>query len=148
MLSALPALLFRSPSNAKQNKSMKIRNNCKKTAIAIVAATLLYCVTAQAGSTKPNPAALAKSAAAMSEASRVIENEVHLLLTRLAKGDEFTKQFDQAAYKKDAKQLTKLMRQAGVKKSTITIEKIDSDFSVKVRMCYFIIFCYSYEISW
>lgn len=79
--------------------------------------------------------------------SREIESEVQLLLSRLAKGGEFTKQFDQAAYKKDAKQLTKLIREAGVKKSTVKIENIESDLKVKIGFCWKK-FCISIEISW
>jgi hypothetical protein len=135
------------PMFATRNRTMKTRNNCKIT-IAVLAAALLVCGNhAQAGSKKPNPTALAKAAAASSEASRVVEGDVHMLLTRLAKGDGFTREFDQAAYKKDAKQLTKLIQQAGKGKSTMTVEGVESDMRVRIRACWDGI-CITVTISW
>jgi hypothetical protein len=125
---------------------MKTPNKGKIT-IAILAAALICGSHAQAGSKKPNPAALAKAATASSDASRVVEGDVHTLLTRLGKGDEFTKEFDQAAYKKDAKQLTKLIKQAGIKKSTITVESVESDMRVRIKACWDGI-CITVTISW
>jgi hypothetical protein len=119
-----------------------------KTMIAALAAALLiYPNCADAGSTKPNPAALAKAARTSDEASAVVNGEVRSLLARLAKGDEFTKEFDQAVYKKDTKQLMKLIQQGGMRKSQVTIESISSDFRIRIGGC-FHGFCVSITISW
>ena len=125
---------------------MKTPSNCK-IAIAVLAAALFCGNHAQAGSKQPNPAALAKAAAASSEASRVVEADVHTLLTHLAKGDEFTKEFDQAAYKKDAKRLSELIKKAGIKKSTMTVESVESDMKVRIKGCWDGI-CITVTISW
>ncbi|MFZ1218117.1 MAG: hypothetical protein WAO00_02435 [Chthoniobacterales bacterium] len=119
-----------------------------KTTIAVLAAAFLICTNyAQAGSTKPNPAALAKAAKTTDEASAVVSSESRSLLGRLAKGDDFTKQFDQAAYKKDTKQLTKLIQEGGMKKSKVTIESIESDMRIRIRAC-IDGFCVTITISW
>jgi hypothetical protein len=119
-----------------------------KITIALLAAAFLFSTNyAQAGSTKPNPAALARAAGKTAEASAVVNGEVRSLLARLAKGDDFTKQFDQAVYKKDTKQLMKLIQQGGIKKSKVTIDSIASDLRFRMTICY-LIFCGSIDISW
>ncbi len=118
-----------------------------RTTIALLAAFFICTNYAQAGSTKPNPAALAKAARTTDEASAVATGEARALLARLAKGDEFTKEFDQAVYKKDKTQLMKLIQQGGMKKSKVTIDSISSDLRIRITGC-FRGFCVSIEISW
>jgi len=144
-----PNLVFpaRLPMFATQDKTVKTKSNCKITIAILTAALLLWGNYAQAGSTEPNPTALAKAATTTNGASRVVENEVHMLLGRLAKGDEFTKKFDLAAYHKDKKQLTDLMREAGMKKSKITVDSIESDMRIRITVCWDGI-CISISISW
>ena len=119
-----------------------------RTTIAVLAAAFLICTNyAQAGSTKPNPAALAKAAKTTDEASAVVSSESRALLGRLAKGDDFTKQFDEAVYKKDTKQLTKLIQQGGMRKSKVTIESVESDLRIRIRACLDGI-CVTITITW
>jgi DMSO/TMAO reductase YedYZ molybdopterin-dependent catalytic subunit len=119
-----------------------------KTTIAVLAAAILICTNyAQAGSTKPNPEALAKAARTTDEASAVVSSESRALLGRLAKGGEFAKQFDQAVYKKDKKELTRLIQEGGMKKSKVTIESIESDLRIRITGC-FHGFCVTITISW
>jgi hypothetical protein len=100
-----------------------------------------------AGSGEPNPAALAKAAASMKNASDTTNKEVKLLLTKLGEGGDFTKRFDQAAFKKDKEQLVNLMREAGMKRSDVTIEEIASDLKIKVKCCFRGV-CVSISIGW
>jgi hypothetical protein len=119
-----------------------------KTTIATLAAALLIWANyAHAGSTKPNPAALAKAARTTDEASAMVSSEARSLLGRLAKGGDFTKQFDEAVYKKDKGQLTTLIQQGGMRKSKVTIESIESDLRIRIRAC-IDGFCVTITISW
>ena len=77
----------------------------------------------------------------------MVDGEARALLARLAKGDDFTKQFDQAVYKKDTKQVMKLIQQGGMKKSKVTIDSISSDLRIRITGC-FHGFCVTIEISW
>lgn len=115
---------------------------------AVFLTTLLFGPSeAIAGSAEPNPEALAKAAASMRNASDTVNREVRSLLTELAKSGDLTKRFDQAAFKKDKEQLVKLMREAGVKRSDVTIEEIASDLKIKVSVCFRGI-CVSISIKW
>lgn len=126
---------------------MKMQNTYKIT-FAITALAFLSCSHfAQAGSKEPNPAALAKAAKASSEASRIVESDVQLLLSRLAKGDDFTKKFDQATYKKDVKGLNRLIKESGIKKSTMTVVGVESDLRITIKVCWGR-WCVTFGIEW
>jgi hypothetical protein len=140
-----------SPEQNKQNQqnkdTMKITRHLKLIIVIATVALLSGLTPAQAGSTKPNPAGLAKAAAAKVDTCRVGQNEMSLFVNKLAKGGEFTQQVDLAVYRKDTKQLVKLVREAGVRRSKITVEEMRPDFFFRLKLC-FSGFCGSIEFGW
>ena len=123
-------------------------NTKTRITIAIVAAALFCSSYAQARSNKPNPQALAKTAAKTALRSAEVNTEVQTFLGNLAKGDEYTKQFDQAVYERNVTQLIKLIHDGGLKKSKVTIESgVTSGFRLRIRACLDGI-CVTITITW
>jgi len=104
----------------------------KSTYIAafIAAALCIGSTDAFAGSTQPNPKALAKTATE----ELAVNREIQGFLTKLADGGEYTTQFDAAAFAKDKKRLVALIRQAGVKTREVSIGDITPDIKITIRI--------------
>ncbi len=77
----------------------------------------------------------------------LVNKEVSLLLDRLEKGGDFVQRFEEATMRKDKKQLLGLIREAGVRKSQVTIEEINSDFAIRIEMCT-VSFCAKIHLRW
>ena len=111
-------------------------NNKTRMTIAILAAALFYSSYAEARSDKLNPQALAKTAAKTALRSAEVNAEVQTFLGNLARGDEYTKQFDQAVSERNVSQVIKLLHEGGLKKSKVTIESgVTSGFRLRIRAC-------------
>lgn len=97
-------------------------------ALLLVAPPLLS--TAVAGSTEPNPKALSKAAQESLSDQKVAQKELNALMYKLAKDAKFAKEFDMAVFKKDEPQIISLMKEGGIKQSSVKIEKIESDLKI------------------
>ena len=120
-----------------------------RTAITLIAVALLVSANcAEARSSKPNPQALTKVAAKAAIASNNVNREVASFLDRLAKDQDYAKQFDQAVLEKNVDKVSALIKQGGLTKSKITIESgITSGFRLRIRACQGSI-CVTITINW
>jgi hypothetical protein len=91
-------------------------------------------IPANAGSTKPNPAALAKAAAAKRADYRIIDTETNAFLTRLATDRAYAKRFDAAAFQKNREELGKLFKEGGFKRSEVQVDEIGEDLRITITI--------------
>lgn len=97
--------------------------------------TLLTLPVTWAGSTAPNPKALAPSAAAALEEGRKLQAEMDSALARLAKDPNFTKDFDDAAFKNDQARMVALLRAAGARTGDLKVQRAAADILITITYC-------------